>query len=395
MSAVPANVLPFYLARRILGPFAVLTAVLLFALTLERVLRLVQMVTELGAPIHAVGELLSYLLPHYLGQAIPAAWFLGVLIGLRGLQQGAELTVMHASGLPLWRLFLPLLAISLGLLLVMVGLTGYLQPVTRYAYNVRLQELKRKDFWSKLQPGVFTMIEGGRGVIHVGRVGEGGRVMGEFFASYQSAPDRSRVYLSAQRAEIKSAVAAGTDSDTQLVLLDGMMVSRDRRKPELRRVLVSSFEEFPWSLSLAGLLPAYGLRGQSEREMTLGELRADNAPATPLNDSPARRLTEWHYRLVMCVSVPLLGILAAPLALLGRGRSSRPYGFAIGIPLLVLYQKILGTGQAFGKMGVLPPGPAVWGVCAVLAVLAFMLFHWWGGDRNASAPRGGKAVQSA
>ncbi|MDD3179356.1 MAG: LptF/LptG family permease [Opitutaceae bacterium] len=387
MNSSDLPVLMTYVARRALGPFAVLTAVLLFALTLERVLSLVQAVTQLGAPIYTVGELVAYLLPHYLGLAIPAAWFLGVLIGFRGLQRDSELTVMRASGVPLRSLLVPLLAVSLVLSLVLAGLTGYLQPYTRYAYRACLQELKRRDFWSKLQPSVFTPVEGNRSVIRVGAVENDGRLLKDFFASYQK-EDRHRVFVSARQAVVEAPVAGRSDADTTLDLQDGMLVVREDPAEASPRMMSMSFEVFPWSLSETGLLPPYGRRGQDEREMTFGELLANNAPVAPTGVTPAHRLTEWHSRMVKCASVPMLAVLAVPLALLGRGRSSRAYGFVIGVVLLVLYQKIHGTGEAYGKLGQLSPGISVWFPYALFTVLAAALFHWFGGDRNVSAPRG-------
>lgn len=386
MTLPASSVLMTYVARRVLGPFAVLAGVLLFALTLERVLSLVQVVTELKAPIYMVGELVFYLLPHYLGLAIPAAWFLGVLIGLRGLQRDSELTVIRASGIPLRRLLAPLLLVSLALGLVMILLTGYLQPYSRHAYRASLQELKRKDFWSKLEPGVFTSLEENRSVVRVGAVADGGHLLKDFFARYQQAGGR-RVYVSAREAAVKPLADGGTDADTQLELRDGMMLLRDQRTGAEDRVLNLSFDELSWSLSETGLLPPHGPRGQDERELTFGELRTDRSAPAGLAVAAPRRLTEWHSRLVKSVSVPLLAILAVPLALLGRGRSNKAYGFVIGIVLLVLYQKVLGTGESYGKLGELPPDIAAWGPCLVLGLLAAALFHWLGGDRDQSIRR--------
>lgn len=386
MSAFHAPVLLVYVARRALGPFAVLTGVLLFALALERVLSLVQIVTDLGAPIYSVGELISYLLPHYLGIAIPAAWFLGILIGLRALQRDSELTVMRASGLPLWRIVTPLVVVSLVLALVMIGLTGYLQPYARHAYRARLQELKSRDFWSKVQPGVFTTVEGDANVVRVGTTDDNGRRFQDFFASYRPPGSNRRIFVSAREAHITQLAPSSSDTDTQLDLIEGMMLVRPETGSPQQQLQSVSFGEFPWKLSEAGLLPPYGPRGQDEREMTFGELLHGNAPAKPVNDSPARRHTEWHSRTVKCVSLLFLTILAAPLALLGRDRASRPYGFPIGVVLLVLYQKVLSMGEAYGKLGELPPGVGVWVPCAALAVVSLAAFYWLGGDRNAPAP---------
>lgn len=387
MSPFQLPVLLVYVGRRTIGPFLALTAVLLFALTLERVLSLVQIVTDLGAPIYSVGELIGYLMPHYLGMAIPAAWFLAVLLGVRGLQRDSELTVMRASGRPLWQIAVPLVTISLLLLVLMIIITGYLQPYSRHAYRARLQELKSKDFWSKIQPGVFTRMEGPENVVRVGTVEQNGQRFQDFFASYRDPARKRRVFISAREALVSK--AATTDSDTQLDLQDGMMVFRDETAPSAEPMPSLSFGVFPWRLSEAGLLPPYGPRGQDEREMNFPELLGGNAPAVPANDTPARRHTEWHSRVVKCVSMPFLTILAIPLALLGGGRAGRAYGFPIGIVILVLYQKVLGTGESYGKLGEMAPALGVWVPCVMLAVCSIVVFHWLGGDRAHRVKRTG------
>jgi lipopolysaccharide export system permease protein len=78
-------ILDFYLLRRIFVPSFGVTLIVLSALAMERVLRLVQQVTNEGLPASSALELIVYLLPHYLGLAIPAGFLLLVRYGNRDI----------------------------------------------------------------------------------------------------------------------------------------------------------------------------------------------------------------------------------------------------------------------------------------------------------------------
>lgn len=367
-----------YVARRFLAPFGTLLGILLFTLALERVLRLVQVVTEHGAPVYKVGTLIFYLLPHYFGLAIPSAFFMAVMLGLRGLQQNSELAIVRASGLPVRRLLIPILAVATVLGAVMLLLTGYLQPHARHAYRTVLHEIRTKDFWANLKPGVFQQIEEHR-VLRADGVLDHGRHLLGFFASYEQ-PDQTRVYVTAREAVILD--ADGSGGDDALELRDGMVLFRNLRPGAKEPVLQLSFDRYPWRLSESDLIPAHGPRGQDEREMRFGELLTGGVPGTKNTTTEAKRLTELHLRLVKSVSVPLFGLLAVPLALLGGGRAGRPFGFVIGIVIFVFYQQLLGMGDAFAKGAIYAPWVAPWATFAALVLAAVTLFYEYSGDKD-------------
>src|SRR3546814_14151904 len=80
--------------------------------------------------------------PHYLGLALPAAFFISVLLLVARLAEDSEIDALLASGLSLGRIVLPFLAIGLLLALVSLALFGYVQPHARYGYRAALHVVK-------------------------------------------------------------------------------------------------------------------------------------------------------------------------------------------------------------------------------------------------------------
>src|SRR3546814_3446132 len=69
----------------------------LCALLLERLLRLFNLLAETGSPFGVVLELAANLVPHYLGLALPAGFFIAVFVSVARLSEENELDAMLAS----------------------------------------------------------------------------------------------------------------------------------------------------------------------------------------------------------------------------------------------------------------------------------------------------------
>ena len=87
-----------YLLAQIARPMITAILVALIALLAERTLRVIDLVVGWRGSLFVVFEMLGYLIPHYMGLALPVAFFLGILLTFSRLSREGELAAINASG---------------------------------------------------------------------------------------------------------------------------------------------------------------------------------------------------------------------------------------------------------------------------------------------------------
>jgi lipopolysaccharide export system permease protein len=354
-----------YLLRRSLTPLLVGTVVVLVALLLERLLRLLDLVVNKGSPIGLILKLLLNLTPHYIGIALPAAFFLAVLVAVNRMSADSELDAAQSFGIGPQRMLIPLLGLGTVLLILMIIVTGFVQPYSRYAYRALIYAITHATLRYGLEEGVFIHTEGGLTLMAEDISSDGSRLRRIFV--HQERPDGRRTTTTAAEGVL---VASDNDLRPTLRVFDGVQYFQDRDG----RLGSLTFEQFNWPLDLSSELSPFRWRGRDERELTLPELwrKIRGSPNDPdLFDNRA----EFHARLVRSISVIVLPFLAIPLGQAGR-RGRRAYGFVIGLIVLALYNNLLRFGEALADDGVVSPWLGIWLPLVALAALSLALFYW-------------------
>ena len=132
-----------------------------------------------------------------------------------------------------------------------------------------------------------------------------------------------------------------------------------------------TFSEIQVSLGNDDLGP-FRPRGRDEREYTLFELW--NLLNDPSGEPVSRHFSsEFNGRLVRLLSILGLPFLAVSLAL-GRRRSTRFYGIAIGGAILILYNELLQFGERLVNRDV-DPLLALWLPLAAFLTISGVLFY--------------------
>ena len=355
-----------YVVKRILVMFVFVACILVLALSLERLLRLVDEVTTSGAPILQAFLLLFYLQPHYLGLTIPAALFLAVILTVRRLHEQSEMVIFYASGRSLFRTLLPVLGLAGVLAGMVLFLVSIAQPYSRYAFRAEYHSIRQTQQQVQLRPHAFQRL-GERLVMRIEAVeGENPAIIRGFFSEAKDS-DGSRTIISADRATVTMLPG----QPVSLQLHDGSIIKQNAQG----KAQFIAFNDYTWSPQIAPA-KAYGARGQDKRELNLRELLHGGIDGVTLGATDKERIAELHLRLVQVASVPLLVMLAIPLALIGGNRGGRAYGLGVGLVVLVLYQKILGFGQALAGSGKLSPFISLWGPWLLLLMAACALLAY-------------------
>ncbi len=354
-----------YLLRRSLTPLLAGTVVVLVALLLERLLRLLDLVVNKGSPIGLILKLLLNLTPHYVGIALPAAFFLAVLVAVNRMSSDSELDAAQSFGIGPQRMLAPLLGLGTILLILMVIVTGFVQPYSRYAYRALIYAITHATLQYGLEEGVFIHTEGGLTLMAEDISSDGSRLQRIFV--HQRRPDGRSTTTTAAEGVL---VASDNDLRPTLRVFDGVQYYQDKDG----RVGSLTFDQFNWPLDLSSELSPFRWRGRDERELTLPELceRIERGAADP---KIADMRAELHARLVRSLSVMVLPFLAIPLGQSGR-RGRKAYGFVIGLIILALYNNLLRFGEALADDGVVSPWLGIWVPLAALAALSFSLFYW-------------------
>lgn len=351
-----------YLLQLMGPPMAGALGVVLIALLLERILRLFTLLAASSARFELILDLVGNLVPHYLGLALPAAFFISVFLVIARLGDNNEVDALLASGVSIRRLTIPFVAVGAILTLFSVVLFGFIQPYGRYGYNFDLNKALNSGWDARVQPRTF--IDPGHGItLSADRVDPTGRSLGGVFL---------RRVLDAGTEEVITAgsgVLVPTKDGRQLTLV--LTHAQQYRERPDREPVVGGFDRLEVEQSFDVNAPPFRPRGGAQRELTLIELRHEMATAPPADRRQAA--SEFYARLVRSISLPLLPLLAIPLGMAAK-RGRRGPGIVIAAIVLLLYQHSIQLGQGFADDGMAAPFIAVWTPFALFTALCVWLF---------------------
>jgi lipopolysaccharide export system permease protein len=98
-----------YILSQIFPSLGMTLMVALLILLVERLLRVLDLVLGNSGPLHYVARMLAYLAPHYLGIALPFAFFLAILLTFNRLSRESEFDAFLSAGIGLHQIIRPLL----------------------------------------------------------------------------------------------------------------------------------------------------------------------------------------------------------------------------------------------------------------------------------------------
>lgn len=361
-----------YLLVQTAGPLSGGLAVILMALLLERVLRLLELLSNRGAGLDLLLQMAMNLVPHYLGLALPAAFFFSLFVVVTRLDTNGELDAMHSAGVSLSAIARPLVALGFIFSIFSIVLFGFLQPYSRYAFRAILHEVTSGEWNGLVTEGVFTNIGGGF-TLSADAVDSGGRKLSGIFIR-RIDKDGEMVAVARQG----SLRFNKERTYLELVLEDGM---------QLRIVDNEVREKVAFSQATFGqefrpdALP-FRRRGGNDRELTLVELWSQSHdPALPALDR-AHYMAEFHQRWVRAVALPFLPLLAIAMGTAAK-RTHRGVGILVAGIVLVMFHHLVQLGQSLADVGTISPAAAVWTPLAL-----FALFSVWTFYRTSSSPQG-------
>ena len=345
-----------YVLRETFRPFAMTLFPALIVLLIERMLRVLDLVLGAKGPLKLLVQMLAYLVPHYIGLALPFGLFLGVLLGFHRLSRDSELDAVQAAGIGVHRLMRSVMMTAFLVAGVSALTFSYLQPYGRYAYRAMVYTISNAFITAILNEGVITQI-GDTTFLAEESFADGEEFLNVFLFQEDAGGDWS--VMTARQGKIER---GGFDRPPAIWLYDGIrMGAKGAQEAQRREGALSGgilrFEALRTDMDTGGdaiLKP----RGQDERELTLIELwQMRDSPPEGVGSSDL--IAEFHGRLVRILSVLALPLLAVPLAH-GARKRARSYGIGLGVVILVVYKEVLDFGENYVESEEFGPIIGLW-----------------------------------
>ena len=342
-------------------PALAVLGVTLVAFLLEQTLRLIDQLAANGAKLGYLFGLITNMIPYQLGLALPAAFFVAMFIVIARMDEESEIDAALAGGISFERIVAPLVFAGILLGLFSLILLGFLQHYSRFGYRAVMNAATEAGWTARLDPQVF-LHAGPDFTISADEVDATGRSMhGVFIRKTESGGDETVITAS------EGELGMRRDRKTTNLHLGGGDLLRDTPSgPKLLRF--NDFTDHEMLDTGAVLQP----RGGDEQELTIPELISESGRPDAL--IPKRvLLAELYARLARSFAIPLLPLLALPLALAAK-RGRRAPGMIVGSVILVLFHHGVTLAKSFADDGAVDPLLSIGGLFVAITAAAIWLF---------------------
>ncbi len=330
----------------------------------DRMVRLLDATLGKKSSFTVVFEMLAYLAPHYLGTALPAALFLGLLLGFGRMSANSETDALMASGVGLNRMARPVIMLGALMSALSLAITGWAQPHARYAYRSVVFDVQNIDVFYLAEEGVF-MQTGDRTFI-LDKLNRSDNTFERAFIYHDKGAEGSETVTAAKGALIEQP----RGQRPTLHLENGHRIIFGANPANADPPLTGETTEFQAADTPLGRISKdlFRPRGVDERELTLPELflALGKPPPKATQREVASELSE---RLVNAASILILPYLAIPFAV-GSRRSPRGFRTGTALVLIVAYNEVIQQGASASNNGIASPLLTMWLPCLLLAVFA-------------------------
>jgi len=335
-----------YIGREV-GSHAILgLAVFTFVFFVPQLVRLMDLVVRHSGGVPTVALIFLCSLTPVLAFTIPMAVLVGVLIGLGRLSADSEIVALHASGISLRRLLVPIGCVALGCSLGTLVLTFWLSPAAIRTLQRLEERLLLTQAPYAIQPRVFNE-QVPHFILYVQDVEAAAtRWRGVFLASSGQA-STTNVTI-AQDAQV---VADPGNNKFELHLGSGSTHEYDPREPQHYNVTTFGQSEIPVEISSPVAGPKNVAVSDSER--SISELLAESGP----HWRDAR--VEFHRRIAFPAACLVFALLGVPIGVRPR-RGGRAAGLILTLVLIGGYYFLFVTGAHMAQQGSIAPWAGIW-----------------------------------
>lgn len=358
-------ILDRYIIKELIPNVFIGLMVFTFVMLMNQILLLAETLITRRVDFINIFLIIYYSLPALTVLTIPMSLLLGILLGLGRLSTDSELTVMRAAGISLYRIAVPILALSL----LCWGICSYLihvaVPRGNYSFALFMYKIITTNATSEMKPRVFHNRFPGK-VIYVQDIpSQDGNLWKGVFIYDETTPEKPRLILARE-----GIVQTRADkNELELELKNGSWHEVNPRKPQNYTSVYFFQNIFPIPIpgQFSGEIP------KSDRDQTVGELKK----AVKLNRARGLPTAYLEVEIQKKYAIPfaciVFGFLAIALGVSSR-RGGRSSAYAISIGIILIYYIFLIGGERFGDAKTVPPWLAAWAGNIALGTLGVLVF---------------------
>jgi LPS export ABC transporter permease LptF/LPS export ABC transporter permease LptG len=346
-----------YICREIFSHALLGLTVFTFVLFVPQLVRLMELIIRHAADAPTVGVLFLCTLPGVFTFTLPMAVLVGVLIGLGRLSADSEIIALHALGIGMRRLLVPVGALAGCAALLTLAMSAWVGPQALLKFRALEEELRSSQASFEIQPRVFDE-RFPRLVLYVQDVEAAATRWRGIFLAETGAEDGSRLTL----AEEAIVVADRERGKLQLSLRNGTTHEFSRRYPQ--RYIVTTFGQSDVPVTVTGVATRRHVP-RSPPEMPLRDLLGSG-------EAGIERAVEFHRRIAFPAACLVFAFLAVPFGARPR-RGGRAGGFVLTLLLICGYYLLLIFGTGLARRGTIPPALGVWGANLIAVLLGVYL----------------------
>jgi len=356
-----------YIAREIASPTILGLCVFTIMILMGRIIKLVEMVLNKGVPAKEILLLFAFLMPAFLVITIPLSFLLGVLLGFGRLSGDSETVAIKASGISLYGMVKPVLALAFLASLVTAVLTLWGEPAGNAAFRTKIFEIATSRANIGIQPKIFNDEFDGL-VLYTNAYDEkSGQMTGVFISDQRTDDNTSTIFAQ------KGRIFSDADKLSLTLRLEDGHIHRTASTKSDGNYQIISFATYDINLNVGQQLEQEQTVKKKDKDLSFTELQEGITNATNKQERLPLQV-QWHKRLVLPLAPLLFALLGIPLGIQSH-RSGRGGGFAIGLSIFVVYYVLFSFTKTIATKGMLPVVPAMWAPTVLFLIAGIYLLH--------------------
>ncbi|MCP4273266.1 MAG: LPS export ABC transporter permease LptF [Gammaproteobacteria bacterium] len=301
-------------------------------------------------------QLLLFQAPVFISYLLPLALFLGVLITFGKLYADHEMAVLSACGISKRRVLFYFIPLTILVSLLTGYLTLFQAPTAVYQQQEMIKEQKMKGDLSLITPGRFQQTSDGKKIIYIEDIKEENQLQRIFFAQQSGESNHNFSLILSEKGRYWS----DDNQQNYLVLEKG---NQYQGSPGSNKLQTSSFERYFMALTKA------------KDTTEISKLKAISS-SDLLSDPTMPHQAELQWRLAAPLSVPLLILLALPLAKV-QPRQGKFARILPGLLIYIVYMGLIVTVRGSIEDNKINPWIGTWWIHLLLLGYAFSEFSKW------------------